>query len=124
MAAAAVVAQPLTLTGSIGVVTGKFNAARLYERVGYAKTLVSKGRYAELLTESRGFTQDESALFDAAAQSAYESFRDRAAASRGMGVDAMQALAQGRVWSGTRAAGVGCVTFAAFSAFIEKIMDH
>ena len=107
MAAAAVVAQPLTLTGSIGVVTGKFNAARLYERVGYAKTLVSKGRYAELLTESRGFTQDESALFDAAAQSAYESFRDRAAASRGMGVDAMQALAQGRVWSGTRAAGVG-----------------
>ena len=80
MAAAAVVAQPLTLTGSIGVVTGKFNAAPLYERVGYAKTLVSKGRDAEMLTESRGFTQDELALFDAAAQSAYELFRDRAAA--------------------------------------------
>jgi hypothetical protein len=45
----AIVAQPLTVTGSIGVVTGKFNLAELYERVGYAKTLLSRGKFAEFL---------------------------------------------------------------------------
>jgi protease-4 len=101
--------QPLTVTGSIGVVTGKFSLEKLYARVGYAKTLISKGRYAEILAESRPQTPDEAALFDAAATSAYESFRDRAAASRGMPVDALEAVAQGRVWTGRAALAVGLV---------------
>lgn len=45
----AIVAAPLTVTGSIGVVTGKFNLADLYERVGYAKTILSRGKFAEFL---------------------------------------------------------------------------
>ena len=39
-------AEPLTITGSIGVITGKFNLAELYRRAGYAKTSISKGRRA------------------------------------------------------------------------------
>lgn len=42
MACPTVVAEPLTITGSIGVVTAKFNLAELYERIGYTKTLISR----------------------------------------------------------------------------------
>ncbi|KAF6255484.1 peptidase family S49-domain-containing protein [Scenedesmus sp. NREL 46B-D3] len=104
MAAQAIVAQPLTVTGSIGVVTGKFNLAELYERVGYAKTLLSRGKFAEFLAaDNRAFNDEEASLFEESAQYAYRSFRDKAAASRKMPVEEMQAVAQGRVWTGQRA---------------------
>lgn len=104
MAAQAIVAQPLTVTGSIGVVTGKFNLAELYERVGYAKTLLSRGKFAEFLAaDNRSFNEEEASLFEESAQFAYRSFRDKAAASRKMPVEDMQAVAQGRVWTGQRA---------------------
>lgn len=54
-------------------------------------------RFANLLGDSRSFTPEEEALFDATAEFAYRSFRDKAAASRGMAVEAMQAVAQVRV---------------------------
>lgn len=109
MACKTIVAEPLTITGSIGVVTGKFNLAELYEKIGYSKTILSKGRYAELLADSRAFTSDELTLFDAAAEHAYESFRDKAALSRGMEIEAMQEVAQGRVWTGAAALERGLV---------------
>ena len=46
MAADVIVAQSLTITGSIGVVLGKFNLQELYRRVGYTKTPISRGRCA------------------------------------------------------------------------------
>eukprot|EP00878_Enallax_costatus_P002709 GHUV01002898.1.p1 GENE.GHUV01002898.1~~GHUV01002898.1.p1 ORF type:complete len:287 (+),score=89.13 GHUV01002898.1:3-863(+) len=104
MAAQAIVAQPLTITGSIGVVTGKLNLSELYERVGYNKTLLSRGKFAEFLAaDNRPFNDDEEALFAESAQFAYKSFRDKAAASRNMPIKEMQAVAQGRVWTGQRA---------------------
>ncbi|KAL2247332.1 UNVERIFIED_CONTAM: Serine protease SPPA, chloroplastic [Sesamum indicum] len=48
MAADAIVAEHLTLTGSIGVVTGKINLGKLYEHIGFNKEIISRGRYAEL----------------------------------------------------------------------------
>ncbi|GLC74286.1 hypothetical protein PLESTF_001485100 [Pleodorina starrii] len=103
MAARAIVAEPLTITGSIGVVTGKFNLSELYGKIGYNKELISWGRFAQLLADNRTFSAEEEALFDSSAQHAYESFRNKAAASRGLAVEEMQAVAQGRVWSGNAA---------------------
>ncbi|KAK9824686.1 hypothetical protein WJX72_012391 [[Myrmecia] bisecta] len=103
MAANKIIAEPLTITGSIGVVTGKFNLSELYRKVGYSKEVISRGKYAELLNDSRPFTEEEEQYFSASAQFAYESFRDKAAHSRGMAVEDMQKVAQGRVWSGQRA---------------------
>ena len=104
-----IVAEGLTLTGSIGVVTGKFSLEQLYEKIGYRKETISRGRYAQILNESRSFDEDEAALFDKAAEFAYEQFRDKAAESRDMSIDEMQEVAQGRVWSGKRAHSVGLV---------------
>jgi protease-4 len=109
MACDTIVASPLTLTGSIGVITGKFNLAELYKKVGYTKEIISKGRYAQVDADNRPFTAEEEAYFDAGARSAYESFRDKAALSRGMSIPDMEECAQGRVWTGAQAAQRGLV---------------
>jgi len=109
MACQKIVAEDLTLTGSIGVVTGKFNLAELYNKIGYSKETISRGKYAQILNDSRPFSEEEAELFDHAAQFAYEQFRDKAAQSREMDVESMQAVAQGRVWSGKKAREIGLV---------------
>ncbi|KAL2340336.1 hypothetical protein Fmac_008276 [Flemingia macrophylla] len=56
MRAGVIVVESLTLTGSIGVVTGKFNLGKLYEKIGFNKEIISRGRYAELhAAEQRSF---------------------------------------------------------------------
>ncbi|KAK4735459.1 hypothetical protein R3W88_009720 [Solanum pinnatisectum] len=110
MAAQAVVAENLTLTGSIGVVTGKFNLGNLYEKIGFNKETISRGRYAELTAaEQRPFRPEEAELFAKSAQHAYTQFRDKAALSRSMTVDKMEEVAQGRVWTGKDALSRGLV---------------
>ncbi|XP_058112383.1 serine protease SPPA, chloroplastic isoform X2 [Magnolia sinica] len=110
MAAGTIVAENLTLTGSIGVVTGKFCLNKLYERIGLNKEIISRGRFAELLVaEQRPFRPDEAELFAKSARNAYRQFRDKAAFSRSMTVDQMEEVAQGRVWTGNDAASLGLV---------------
>ncbi|KAH1254460.1 Serine protease SPPA, chloroplastic [Glycine max] len=110
MGADVIVAESLTLTGSIGVVTGKFNLGKLYEKIGFNKEIISRGRYAELLAaEQRPFRPDEAELFAKSAQHAYKQFRDKAASSRSMTVEKMEEFAQGRVWTGKDAALRGLV---------------
>ncbi|KAJ4972659.1 hypothetical protein NE237_005833 [Protea cynaroides] len=110
MAAGTIVAENLSLTGSIGVVTGKFNLGKLYERIGFNKDIISRGKYAELTAaEQRPFRPDEAELFAKSAQNAYVQFRDKAAFSRSMTVDQMEEFAQGRVWTGKDAASRGLV---------------
>ncbi|KAH1201527.1 Serine protease SPPA, chloroplastic [Glycine max] len=110
MGAGVIVAESLTLTGSIGVVTGKFNLGKLYEKIGFNKEIISRGRYAELrAAEQRSLRPDEAELFSKSAQHAYKQFRDKAALSRSMTVDKMEEVAQGRVWTGKDAASHGLV---------------
>ncbi|XP_007037705.2 PREDICTED: serine protease SPPA, chloroplastic isoform X1 [Theobroma cacao] len=110
MAAGTIVAENLTLTGSIGVVTGKFNLGKLYEKIGFNKEVISRGRYAELFAaEQRPLRSDEAELFAKSAQNAYKQFRDKAAFSRSMPVEKMEEVAQGRVWAGRDAASRGLV---------------
>ncbi|CAA2994836.1 serine protease SPPA, chloroplastic [Olea europaea subsp. europaea] len=110
MAAHAIVAENLTLTGSIGVVTGKLNLEKLYEKIGFNKEIISRGRYSELTAaEQRPFRADEAELFAKSAQYVYKNFRDKAAFSRSMTVESMEEVAQGRVWTGSDAATRGLV---------------
>ncbi|CAL5442078.1 unnamed protein product [Camellia sinensis] len=110
MAAGVIVVEDLTLTGSIGVVTGKFNLGKLYEKIGFNKEILSRGRFAELtVAEHRPFRPDEAELFAKSVQNAYKQFRDKAAYSRSMTVDKMEEVAQGRVWTGKEAVSRGLV---------------
>ncbi|KAK9926196.1 hypothetical protein M0R45_023438 [Rubus argutus] len=92
------------------IVTGKFNLGKLYEKIGFNKEIISRGKYAEVLAaEQRPFRPDEAELFAKSAQNAYKQFRDKAASSRSMTVDKMEEVAQGRVWAGKDAASRGLV---------------
>lgn len=110
MACDAIFAEELTVTGSIGVVTAKFNLGELNEKLGVVSETISRGRYAEVLSSSRGFTEDEEAYFEEGAQKAYTSFISKAAASRSFpSVESMHDVAQGRVWTGRQALNNGLV---------------
>ena len=94
---------------STGVVTSKFNLKALNEKIGYGVETLSRGRYAEILSSSRSFTPDEEEYFAKAAQKAYASFTNKAALSRGMSLESLLEVAQGRVWTGRQAVSRGLV---------------
>ncbi|GLU20300.1 hypothetical protein SLE2022_365080 [Rubroshorea leprosula] len=110
MAAGTIVAENLTLTGSIGVVTGRFSLEQLYEKIGFNKEIISRGRFSELrAADQRTLRPDEAELFANSAQNTYKQFRDKAAFSRSMSIDEMEEVAQGRVWTGKDAASHGLI---------------
>mmetsp|Transcript_5862 Transcript_5862/g.24637 ORF Transcript_5862/g.24637 Transcript_5862/m.24637 type:complete len:301 (-) Transcript_5862:1227-2129(-) len=103
MACDKIVAEELTLTGSIGVVTAKLSLKDLFDRIGFVRENISIGKYAELEVDNRPFTEAEEEYFAQGAQYAYKSFVSKAAESRGMTYEEMNQLAQGRVWTGLQA---------------------
>jgi protease-4 len=110
MGAKTIVAENLTLTGSIGVISKKFNLEKLYEKIGLNKEIISRGKYAELFkANQRSFRPHEAELFAKRAQNMYKQFLDKAAFSRSMTVDKMEEVAQGRVWTGKDAISHGLV---------------
>jgi protease-4 len=109
MAADAIVAQPSTLTGSIGVVYTKFNLADLLDRVGinvdYAKTSPS----ADALSLSRAMTEQELEQLNQVMGELYGNFCAKVSEGRKLDPAQTEAVARGRVWSGAAAAANGLV---------------
>jgi protease-4 len=108
-AADALFAEAGTITGSIGVVAGKLDAEGFYRRVGVAKDGVERGARAGLLSEARGFTQDERAALHDNMSELYGTFVTRVAEGRGLSGEAVEKIARGRIWSGARALELGLV---------------
>jgi protease-4 len=104
-----IVAQPSTLTGSIGVFGGKAVVSGLTERLGLTSDAVPHGRHARMFSTKVGFTDDERERLDQWLDAVYEDFVGKVAAGRRMDRDAVHAIARGRVWTGADAAGIGLV---------------
>ena len=109
MAADTIVAQPATLTGSIGVVAGKITTGGTYEKVGVTIEPVSNGRFAGMYSPVTPFTDDERAKMQEHIDAIYEQFLMKAAEGRGTTRDVIHAVAQGRVWTGRMAKERGLV---------------
>ena len=109
MAADSIVAQPATLTGSIGVVAGKIATGGVYEKVGVTVEPVSDGRFAEIYSSVTPFSDDERIKMQGHVDAIYEQFLTKAAEGREMTRDAVHELAQGRVWTGRQAQARGLV---------------
>jgi protease-4 len=103
MSADAIVAQPTTLTGSIGVISGKFSLRGLYDWAGIQREQIRRGANADLFSDYGAFTQAQRALVRAQMGSFYQDFVRKAAKGRGMTEEAIDALGQGRVWTGRQA---------------------
>ncbi len=108
-AADAIFAEGTTLTGSIGVVGGKMNLGELYEKLGVARDGVRRGARAGLFSEARGYSPDERMAVRREMEAIYDIFLDRVTRGRPLDRKSVEAVAQGRVWSGRRALDLGLV---------------
>jgi protease-4 len=98
-----VLAYSNTLTGSIGVFFGKVNLSGLYEKLGIKTQLLTRGRFADIDSETKPLTPDEKDKVQKEIQVFYRGFVDRVAEARKRPYDQVEPLAQGRVWLGAQA---------------------
>ena len=104
-----IVALPSTLTGSIGVFGGKMVVRELLERMGVTTGSVSQGARSLMFSPRRGFSDDERERFAATIDAIYDDFVAKVARGRRRPVAEIEAIARGRVWTGSDALGVGLV---------------
>ena len=109
MAAEAIVAQPATVTGSIGVLNLKPVTARLWEELGIDWDAVQTSEKAEMWSRLEGFDEDEWERFQAWLDRVYADFTAKAADGRGLDPDSLRTLARGRIWAGEDARRIGLV---------------
>ncbi len=107
--ATAIVAQPGTITGSIGVVTGKYVLKGAFDKLGIGTDSVSDGKNAQIYSPFRAFTPEERAKVEGQMQATYDLFVSRVAEGRRSSPDKIHAIAQGRVWTGQQAHEFGLV---------------
>ena len=105
----AIVAQPGTLTGSIGVYTGKFVTTGSLDKIGANIESTSNGKHAEIYSPDRRFTAEERSKIQESMQLVYDQFIERTAAARHMPPEKVDEVAQGRVWTGEQARQIGLV---------------
>ena len=105
----AIVASPSTLTGSIGVFGILFNAGELYDKVGIDWDVLETNPAADFPTSTRPLSEEERETFRGLIEHTYRTFLGRVAEGRGMEEPEVDAVAQGRVWSGADAAERGLV---------------
>jgi protease-4 len=109
MPAHAIVAQPSTLTGSIGVVLLRFVIDGTLKKLGINIETVKQGTYADIFSPVRPFSPDERKRLGELMQATYDAFVEKAAAGRKTTPERIDGIAQGRVWTGKQAKDLGLV---------------
>lgn len=109
MGATKVFADPSTITGSIGVVFGKFVLKGFYDKIGLTKEIIKKGEHADLYSDYVPFDEEELQLVRRQMQTIYDAFTRKAAEGRNKTQQQIDAIGQGRVWTGEQALEIGLV---------------
>jgi protease-4 len=108
-AADTIVSLPGTYTGSIGVISGKFSLQGLYEKIGFTKETVKKGKHADFFTTTRQLTDEEREVVKRQIKEFYDEFVKRVSEGRKMSYEQVDAIGRGRVWTGEQAKENGLV---------------
>jgi protease-4 len=109
MPAHAIVAQPSTLTGSIGIYGGKFVTGGTYAKLGANIESTSIGRHAEINSPARPYNPEEVKKVTEQLQAFYDQFVEKVATARHTTPEKIDQIAQGRVWTGQQASEIGLV---------------
>ncbi len=104
-----IVARPSTLTGSIGIWGGKFAFTGLYRKLGIGREAVQRGAMAGIYSETTPFSDRERERIRRDLTESYARFKSRVAEGRGMTDERVDAVARGRLWTGSQAREVGLV---------------
>jgi protease-4 len=107
MAADRIIADPGTLTGSIGVYSGKFVLSGLWDKLGVHWDELQAGANAGLNSANHDFTPEQWQRFQASLDRIYGDFTRRVADDRKIPADKLDAVTRGRVWTGRQAVGLG-----------------
>jgi protease-4 len=107
--AAKIIADANTITGSIGVLTGKLNLSGLYNFLGVSSDYVATSDNATLFSEQQNFTPAQEAYIKRSLDETYTQFTQGVAKGRKMTVEAVDKIAKGREWSGAQGKDLGLV---------------
>ncbi len=111
MGADEIVANPSTLTGSIGVLAGKMSTDDLREKIGVKAESIDAGEMASMMSALHRFTAEQWDTLNTWLDAVYADFTEKAAQDRGLDLDVLEPLARGRVWTGS-------------DAHRNKLVDH
>lgn len=102
-------ALPATLTGSIGVVGGKFDLAGMWQKMDINWQSIGSSQNDGMWSMNQGFTESEQARFDAMLDNIYAHFQKRVADGRKLSLARVEEISRGRVWTGQQALKLGLV---------------
>ena len=109
MGADKIYAEPAGITGSIGVVTGKFAMKGMFNKVGLSTDLITRGENSGIFTGTRKWNANERAAMMRMMEDTYAQFTSKAAAGRDMPLDQLKQLAGGKVYTGRQAVANGLI---------------
>jgi protease-4 len=109
MPAHKIVADPDTITGSIGVLIGKMNVSGLYAMLGLSTDSIATSDNASLFSEQQSFTPPQRQWIEKNMQETYSAFIHGVANNRHMTAEQVDKIAKGRVWTGAQAKDIGLV---------------
>lgn len=102
-----IVADNMTITGSIGSITAKFDLSGMYDKLGIDFSHVTRGPNARFMGMDRGFTEEEFQQFHDRHQASFMVWVEGIADHRNMSVEKVVSLGQGRIWTGRQAVANG-----------------
>jgi len=104
-----IIAEPGTITGSIGVVAGKLAIGKMLDRVGVTREVISRGKNSGILSSTEPFSDTERTAWTEFMTDIYEQFTNKAAEGRKMELAKLLEVAGGRIWTGSQALKEGLV---------------
>ncbi len=104
-----IVAEPGTITGSIGVVSGKYSLKGLYDKIGLHKEIIKRGKHADFYNDYGDYPAEDREIIHAQLKEIYEDFIGKVAEGRGMKKEAVDQIGRGRIWTGKQAKEIGLV---------------
>ncbi|MGB9791338.1 MAG: signal peptide peptidase SppA [Thermacetogeniaceae bacterium] len=104
-----IVADPATVTGSIGVIAQVPNLQELYRKIGISQQTFKSGEHKDMLSPNRPLTPEEAEIMQGIIDDTYEQFLRAVAAGRHLPIERVRALADGRIYTGLQAKRLGLV---------------
>jgi protease-4 len=108
-AAHKIVANPGTITGSIGVIIEFANMEELLDKIGLKSVVIKSGKYKDIMSPTRQISKEEQELLQAVIDSVHNQFISAVAQGRGIPKEKVVAIADGRIFSGEQAKEIGLV---------------
>ncbi|MDE0041225.1 MAG: signal peptide peptidase SppA [Candidatus Poribacteria bacterium] len=104
-----IIAEPGTITGSIGVIGGKYSLKGLYDKIGVHKEIIKRGKHADFYTDYGDYPPEERAIVRQQIAEIYDDFVKKVAEARDMTKEEVDRIARGRIWTGKQALDNGLV---------------